>query len=86
MKKKLLLVLQLLIASIIYAQECTGFVNIPDANFKEVLLYLNNVIDTNGDGEISCEEAAAVTELDIFNGFLIEDISCLLYTSPSPRD
>ena len=37
--------------------------NIPDSNFKSALLQL--MIDTNGDGEIQQEEAAAVNQLDI---------------------
>ncbi|MGK0390142.1 MAG: hypothetical protein ACI94Y_002893 [Maribacter sp.] len=39
-------------------------VNIPDANFKNYLIG-NSSINTNGDAEIQCSEAAAVTSLDI---------------------
>ncbi|NVO04144.1 MAG: T9SS type A sorting domain-containing protein, partial [Bacteroidetes bacterium] len=38
----------------------TCVVNIPDANFKTLLL-ANTSINTNGDGEIQCSEAAAYT-------------------------
>ncbi len=45
-------------------QAQTDIVNIPDANLKEALLDHTPVIDTNGDGEISVEEAEA------FEGYL----------------
>lgn len=40
-------------------------VNIPDVALKQKLLKIRPAIDKNGDGEISQEEAAAVTRLDI---------------------
>ena len=42
------------------SSSCTGNINIPDANFKNLLLADAN-INTNGDGEIQCSEAAAFT-------------------------
>ena len=51
-----------------YSLDCSGgiscTVNIPDANFKSCLVN-NMLINTNGDSEISCDEAAAFTgEMD----------------------
>ena len=47
--------------------QCTGIVNIPDANFKAYLLG-NAAINTNGDAEIQCSEAAAFTgTIDVNN-------------------
>ena len=40
-------------------------VTIPDANFKNVLLNYQPVIDTNSDGEIQVNEALVVTSLDL---------------------
>ena len=40
-------------------------VNIPDTNFKNVLLNHDPIIDTNGDGEIQVSEALIVTDLVI---------------------
>ena len=40
--------------------QCSGDVIIPDVNFKNSLL-LEHDIDTNSDGEISCDEAASFT-------------------------
>ena len=40
----------------------TGWISVPDANFKNYLIYN---FDTDGDGEISKEEALAVREIDI---------------------
>jgi len=42
-------------------------VNIPDADFKQILLNYNPRIDTNFDNEIQQSEAAAVSELNIPN-------------------
>jgi len=44
-----------------YTQPCV--VNIPDTNFKNALLTHTPTIDTNGDGEIQCDEADAFTGL-----------------------
>lgn len=40
----------------------TGWISVPDANFKNYLIYN---FDTDGDGEISKEEALAVRKIDI---------------------
>ena len=42
-------------------------VNIPDANFKNILLNYSPVIDVNSDGEIQQSEALLVTTLTISN-------------------
>ncbi|MBP0902877.1 T9SS type A sorting domain-containing protein [Mariniflexile gromovii] len=53
MKNFYVFLLLVLIVNISQAQ----IVNIPDANFKARLLSHNNIIDTNGDGEIQINEA-----------------------------
>ncbi len=59
-------------SSIISAKaQCSEIINIPDANFKNLLLNPNHynppnpLIDVNNDGEIQCEEAEAITEYRI---------------------
>ena len=49
-----------------YNTNCNCIVSIPDATFKAELL-ANTDINTTDDGEISCEEAAAVTEISVPN-------------------
>lgn len=61
--KKGLLIVTLLFASLINSQN----VNIPDAEFKQALINYYPRIDTNYDYEISIQEAAAITTLDISN-------------------
>ncbi|MDR6241066.1 M4 family metallopeptidase [Aureibacter tunicatorum] len=50
-----------------WQEECPEcVVEIPDANFKNALLAYSPTVDTNGDGEIQCEEAEAVSSLMVF--------------------
>ncbi|MDO5969742.1 T9SS type A sorting domain-containing protein, partial [Flavivirga aquimarina] len=61
--KKQLLVLTLFLLGLIQIAvqaQCTGNVNIPDANFKAVLV-ADTTINTDNDTEISCAEALAFT-------------------------
>ncbi len=50
-------------------------VNIPDANFKQALLDHNPIIDTDGDGEISKEEAKALDGVLDVSKKSIQDIT-----------
>ena len=50
-------------------------VNIPDANFKNVLLNHTPTIDTNGDNEIQITEAEAFTGRITANGSSISDLT-----------
>ncbi|QNM86683.1 T9SS type A sorting domain-containing protein [Polaribacter pectinis] len=58
-------------------------VNIPDYEFKQALLNYSPAIDTNNDNQISLQEAAAVTVLNISGYQSIEDIGGLC---PDPND
>jgi len=62
-----------------FSEECNPpcVVSIPDAAFKTALLTHNPVIDTNGDGEIQCDEAEAFTGMiDLFGFFpMITDLT-----------
>ncbi|HRG59613.1 MAG TPA: PKD domain-containing protein [Bacteroidia bacterium] len=51
---------------------CT--INIPDANFKNALLN-NSTINTNGNGEIECSEAAAYNGVIFVQGSNISDLT-----------
>ena len=66
-----ILIVTLLFVSLINSQN----VNIPDYEFKNVLLSYSPSIDTNNDNQISVAEAAAVTTLTITNHqeFLFND-------------
>ncbi len=59
--KKLLLSMLVLVAIISNAQN----INIPDANFKGALIEAG--VDINADGEISHDEAKAISELDVYD-------------------
>ena len=50
-------------------------INIPDPEFKNVLVNYYPVIDVNGDGEIQVSEALAVSNLSIPQGPVIRDIT-----------
>jgi Leucine-rich repeat (LRR) protein len=58
-------------------------VNIPDNEFKQALLNYSPRIDTNFDYQISVQEAAAITILDISGHQSIEDIGGIC---PDPND
>ncbi|PQJ72408.1 DUF7619 domain-containing protein [Polaribacter butkevichii] len=69
MKLKLLSIALFFISSTIFCQ----IVNIPDNEFKNVLLTYSPSIDTNNDNEIQVTEAAAVTSLDVSYHQSMED-------------
>ncbi|WP_343329454.1 DUF7619 domain-containing protein [Polaribacter staleyi] len=69
MKLKLLSIALFFISSTIFCQ----IVNIPDNEFKNVLLTYSPSIDTNNDNEIQVTEAAAVTSLDVSGHQSYED-------------
>ena len=56
------LILSIVILSLAY-YTCAQNVNIPDTNFKNALIEAG--IDTSGNGEISQDEAEAITYLDV---------------------
>jgi len=63
----------------VYSNDCNASgctVNIPDANFKAALVG-NNAINTNQDGEIQCDEAAAFSGFLNLNGVQIADLTGL---------
>ena len=72
--KKTLLLTAFVFTQLMTAQEpCV--VSIPDANFKDALLSHNPVIDTNEDGEIQCDEAAAYSDILSLQFSDIEDLT-----------
>jgi len=60
-----------------FSQDCNPpcIVNIPDANFKTALLNNFPVIDTNGDGEIQCDEAENFTGGINCGGYNVSDLT-----------
>jgi Leucine-rich repeat (LRR) protein len=77
--KKGLLIVTLLFASLINSQN----VNIPDYEFKQALLNYSPSIDTNNDNQISVQEAAVITTLNISGYQSVEDIGG---ACPDPND
>lgn len=65
--KKFYIFLLLLISTYANSQ----IVNIPDANFKEMLLIPSAGIDTNNDGEIQVSEAEAADEIFVFENNIV---------------
>ncbi|UMB59698.1 gliding motility-associated C-terminal domain-containing protein [Lutibacter sp. A80] len=74
MKTKLLLLLTLTLFIFKTNAQCTGNVNIPNADFKNALLN-NHTIDLDNNNEISCTEASNYTgEIDV-NSLYIDDLT-----------
>ena len=51
------------------------------SNFRAYLMENNNVID-----QVSTQEGMKFVDQKEFENTLVKNITCLLYTSPSPRD
>ncbi|MEP2169718.1 leucine-rich repeat domain-containing protein [Polaribacter sp.] len=80
MKTKLILLLFVFAYLHVNAQ-CTTNVVIPDANFKTSLLN-DHTIDTNSDGEISCDEATAFTgDMNVSNKSITDLTGIEAFTS-----
>ncbi|UMB53140.1 gliding motility-associated C-terminal domain-containing protein [Lutibacter sp. A64] len=74
MKTKLLFLLTLTLFTFKANAQCTGNVNIPNADFKNALLN-NHTIDLDNNNEISCTEASNYTgEIDV-NSLYIDDLT-----------
>ncbi|MHA7944637.1 leucine-rich repeat domain-containing protein [Formosa sp. 3Alg 14/1] len=80
MKTKLIFLLLVFIYLHTHVQ-CITNVNIPDANFKNSLL-TDHTIDTNSDGEISCDEAASFTgDMNVSNKSITDLTGIEAFTS-----
>ncbi|AXT61741.1 T9SS C-terminal target domain-containing protein [Aquimarina sp. AD10] len=80
MKKIIFLGIFLFLSTITYAQ----IINFTDANFKTALLNHNPVIDTNGDGEITVQEAELVASLRV-TGLNISNLDGIEYFTSITR-
>ncbi len=77
------LILSVLMLSIAYTSGAQ-YVNIPDANFKNALIEAG--VDTDENGEISYDEAEAVTSLDLEGEYICDEETCWIVNGVDSLD